>query len=179
MGSAPARAHPAWAAALLWCARAVPCLQTNRTQKHWEKSDEVHIDLPLFPHLICSAPCAGPVALGPNLLSTPIPLAVLFPSQFLSLSNSSCYLSSIPIAVQLNKPFFFFIHSNTTPSFSMLLGPGRKSLRTWLNGFDSLNSPSLFQLHTQLKCKNILCKESYQKLKKFQLRVFKLHFNKA
>lgn len=178
MGSAPARAHPAWAA-LLWCARAVSCLQTNRTQKHWERCDEVHTDLTLFPHLICPASCAGPVALGPNLLSTPIPLAVLFSSQFLSLSNSSCYLSLVFPLLFSWTSLFFFIHSNTTPSFSMLLGPGRKSLRTWLNGFDSLNSPSLFQLHTQLKCKNILCKESYQKLKKFQTRVFKLHFKKA
>lgn len=113
MGSAPARAYSAWAA--LMCARAASCLQTSGTQKHCdlflfprEWCDDMRPDLCLFPHLIYPAPHAGPVTSGPNLLPTPIPLAVLFSNQYISLFNSYLFLV-LPLLLSCTSLSFFFI----------------------------------------------------------------------
>lgn len=67
-------------------------------------------DLRLFPHFVYPASHAGPVTLGPNLLPIPIPLEVLFSSQFLSLFNSYCYLFLVfPLLLNCTSLFFSFI----------------------------------------------------------------------
>lgn len=104
----------------------------------------MHRPLSIPRHLVYRASQSSPVILGPNPLSTPIPLAVLFSNQSLALFNSSCHLflvfplllsctSLVSFSFKYNT--FFFHVAGTWKSF-----PGRKSLRMWLNRFDSLNS---------------------------------------
>lgn len=71
-------------------------------------------DLCLFPHFIYPASHTGPVTLGPNLMPIPIPLEILFSSQFLSLFNSYCYLFLVlPLLLNCTSLFFLSFKYNT------------------------------------------------------------------